>query len=300
VSQAGLARVITQVLPPSVPTSFVTNAGTAVPALNVLNILGAVVAAGSNPVTTTGSGNTVTVEVQRSQAIASTNASNVGLAAFNSAQFTVDANGFVSINGSAITTSYVTDSGTAVTSGGILDVNGGTNINTSGSGHQIKINLDDPILLNNDSAAAPGYSFVNSTNSGWYFDPSFAGPALSAFGVQIAVANNAVFAVQRTLEVGWQLVLHAVGSAVSYVDGGTDSYVGITDTTAPRTVTLPPLFGSQGTLMIVKDESGAAGTNAITVNTSDGSLIDAQATALIFKNYGSLTFIARAGNWWII
>lgn len=58
---------------------------------------GATVAAGANPVRTNGTAaNTYALEVQISQAIASTNANNIGLAAFNSADFTVDANGFVS------------------------------------------------------------------------------------------------------------------------------------------------------------------------------------------------------------
>src|SRR5580692_556909 len=86
-------------IPPAVPTSFVTNSGTAVPVANVLNILGTTVAAGVIPFRFIGSLNTVTGQIQISQAIASTNANNVGLAAFNSAQFNVDANGFVSIIG---------------------------------------------------------------------------------------------------------------------------------------------------------------------------------------------------------
>lgn len=61
------------------------------------NIFGSSVAAGTTPVATSGSVSTLTVNVQRSQAIVSTNASNVGLAAFNSAQFIVDPNGFVSL-----------------------------------------------------------------------------------------------------------------------------------------------------------------------------------------------------------
>ncbi len=44
-------------LPPDVPTEFVTNSGTAVPALNVIEILG------SGSITTTGAGNVVTISV---------------------------------------------------------------------------------------------------------------------------------------------------------------------------------------------------------------------------------------------
>jgi len=66
----------------------------------LITINGATVAAGSNPVRTDGTGaNTMAVEVQISQAIAATDATKIGLANFNSANFTVDANGFVSLLG---------------------------------------------------------------------------------------------------------------------------------------------------------------------------------------------------------
>jgi hypothetical protein len=111
-SQSGFSRIPTGILPPSVPTSFVTNSGTAVPALGILNILGSTSAAGSTPFQFTGSGNTVTGIIQRSQAIASTDSTKIGLAAFNSAQFTVDANGFVSTINNGTITSVLTANAT--------------------------------------------------------------------------------------------------------------------------------------------------------------------------------------------
>lgn len=99
---------------PEIPTEFITNAGTAVPIANQLEILGTSVAAGSIPVRTTGSGNTVTVQVQTSQEIGATDATKIGLAAFDSAGFDVDANGFVTLaGGGGATTNIDVDAHTA-------------------------------------------------------------------------------------------------------------------------------------------------------------------------------------------
>ncbi len=82
---------------PQIPTEFIADIGSAIPIANQLEILGDTVPAGVLPVYTTGAGNTITTNVQISQAIAASNALNVGLSAFDSADFTVDANGFVSL-----------------------------------------------------------------------------------------------------------------------------------------------------------------------------------------------------------
>ena len=125
---------------PQIPTSFITDTGTgAIPIANVLEILGSYVPAGVLPVYTSGSGNTVTTNVQISQAIASSNALNVGLAAFDSSQFTVDANGFVTLNGGAggAVTSIQVQANTApgtdsvVPSSGVVTINGAAVANHS-------------------------------------------------------------------------------------------------------------------------------------------------------------------------
>lgn len=89
-------------------SEFVVQTGTSpvVPVAGAITFNGAVVAAGTNPVRTDGTGvGTMALEVQTTQAIASTDATKIGLAAFNSADFTVDSNGFVStkLNSSSTT-----------------------------------------------------------------------------------------------------------------------------------------------------------------------------------------------------
>lgn len=62
-------------------------------------------------------------------------------------------------------------------------------------------------------------------------------------------------------------------------------------------VTLPsPLANAQ---VIVKDISGAAETNTITVTSTSGN-VDGAASQTITSNYGSLAFIADGTNWWVL
>lgn len=62
-------------------------------------------------------------------------------------------------------------------------------------------------------------------------------------------------------------------------------------------VTLPaPTANSQ---IVVKDISGAAETNTITVTSASGN-VDGSASQTITSNYGSLSFIADGTNWWAL
>lgn len=84
---------------PQIPTQFDANVGFAIPLANVLEIFSDVSAAGSIPTQTIGVGNNITTYIQTSQAIAATDATKIGLSAFDSASFAVDANGFVTLTG---------------------------------------------------------------------------------------------------------------------------------------------------------------------------------------------------------
>lgn len=102
-----------------------------VPTSGAITINGNTVIAGTNPVQTVGTAaSTFVVRVQISQAIAATDNTKIGLSAFDSAKFTVDANGFTSTSGTGVVSTLTGDSGGAVspTAG---------NINLKGTANQI-------------------------------------------------------------------------------------------------------------------------------------------------------------------
>lgn len=137
----------------SVLESFNVQAGTSPVVPNgsgQITFNGASVAAGTNPVRTNGTGaNTMQLEVQRSQAIASTNAANVGLAAFDSASFAVDANGFVQLIGQGLavdsfTLDYQPISALPPTATGTTVPNSSGNVTVSGGNGAVTEQIGSP------------------------------------------------------------------------------------------------------------------------------------------------------------
>lgn len=133
---------------------------------------GAVVANGTNPVRTDGTGaNTMALEVQISAAIAATDATRIGLAAFDSARFTVDANGFVSLNGSGVGLTITGNTGGALppTAGnwnifGATVAAGTTPVATSGAGSTLTTNVQISQAIAATNATNIGLSAFNSAN----------------------------------------------------------------------------------------------------------------------------------------
>lgn len=81
---------------------------------------------------------------------------------------------------------------------------------------------------------------------------------------------------------------------------GDEVLCGVTDTSAPRTMTLPSAKVSSGKLYIIKDESGGAGSNAITIVGQGGETIDGVASVAISSGYGAVMLYSDSVNWFII
>jgi hypothetical protein len=272
-SQAGEIDVVSN--NPDIPTNFVTDDGNAVPIGNTLEILGTSVPAGTTPVETTGSGNTVTIEVQTSQAIAASNASNIGLAAFDSTAFSVDANGFVTLNGGggAITTfdvQAVTAPGTdpvVPSGGGVVTVNGAAVANHS-------------VVLETRSRAANAFNLE--------VQYSAAAAATDATKSGVSHFNSTEFTVDANGFVslaGGSLAIDSIGTQT-----GTNPIV----PTAGGLVTINGAVVAAGTNPVRSDGTGA-NTMAIEVQISQ-ALAATDATKIGLSNFDSAAFDVDANG----
>ena len=95
---------------------------------------------------------------------------------------------------------------------------------------------------------------------------------------------------------------HVTLSGAANVTAVLDNYIiGIDDTAAPRTVTLPTASGTgdlanAGKIYIIKDQSGAAGTNNITIAPASGT-IDGAANIVIDEDYGEASVYSDGTAW---
>lgn len=117
-----------------------TGTSPVVPLGGTITINGATVPAGTNPVRSDGTGpNTLALEVQTSQALAASDVTKIGLSNFDSAAFTVDANGFVQLSGGGVAAiSFEVQANTSPgtnpvlpTSSGLVTINGAAVANHS-------------------------------------------------------------------------------------------------------------------------------------------------------------------------
>lgn len=130
------------------------------------------------------------------------------------------------------------------------------------------------------------------------------------FGADINVIGNGNFsgAVNSTnivtgagLVTTASLSLWLTQTATSYTVLTTDTIIGVTSTASARTITLPNAALVPNQVFVVKDQSGAAATNNITVKSTAGTLdgVAAGTGIPINANYGSLSFYSNGTNYFI-
>ena len=88
-----------------------------------------------------------------------------------------------------------------------------------------------------------------------------------------------------------------------YTMTATDHYIGLDTSGGTIQVDLQAAASAvEGRVIIIKDETGDAGTNNITVDANGSETIDGSLTQVINNAYGSLTLVCtnRGGKQWAI
>jgi hypothetical protein len=183
---------------------------------------------------------------------------------------------------------------------------------------------------NTSIAATTGYHdfkiLVNSagTSVAFYIDGILAGTIATANIPSLSIAPTIVFTrssgslpaarldlfqmlIQLTasrtggtiLPVGASTVQAYTATATDYQVLITDSIVGVTNTAAPRTITMPNTGMTAGQSWEIKDESGGAAAQNITIS-GNGANIDGAATTVIGNNYGAVGLYWNGSQFFII
>ena len=145
------------------------------------------------------------------------------------------------------------------------------------------------------TAGAPTFSFTQDGSTGFYR------PSGVANTVRFSTAANDRMQIdtnRTTFMHGMQFKRTA--ATLNYTIATNDYLIAYTALAAPRTVTLPTAVGVENQQYIIKDESGNAGTNNITVATTSSQTIDGASTKVINSNYGSYTFYSDGANWFVL
>ena len=257
----------------------------------LITVTGAQVAAGvvgTNVIRTDSlAANTYTIEIQRSQAVATTTIADNGVSHFNSNQFTVDANGFVSLaGGSQAIDSVQVDAATAPGTNPVLPTAAGLIIVTGG---QVAAGTTTNVIRT-DSLAANTYT-VEVQRSQAVAATTIGDNGVSHF-------NSAHFTVDANGFVS------SLGNGFPWIDQATGIVLALNTgyfVTAATTQTLPasPVQGS--VVKIVADTTGAV---VVTGNTGQsirlGNVVSSVAGTMTSTLRGDsldLVFRAATSTW---
>ena len=183
-------------------------------------------------------------------------------------------------------------------SDGSGDIGSSTNFRPNHIYAKTSVTSSGKAVFTQSNAGAPGYTFGGSTNSGMYYDTNTVG--LSVLGsASLTVTTGGVNALKPiSMSQGYGMGRTAVAGNVTMTV--TSALMGVTDTSAPRTITLPSI-GITNRHFIIKDESGgASATNYIRIQPSVGQTVDGELYYDIVVPYESVMIYSNGTNWFIV
>lgn len=242
-----------------------SNSGVATASLGNINVVGG----GATNITTSASGSTLTIAVISSPSFAGTVTAATG--------FTATTGNIVASTGNINATLGSISAGTTITAGTGITATTGNIVASTGN-----INATSGSMSANTSITA-GTTIT-------------AGTGLTVTTGNLTVSSGNVTVSGTVTAAGFigsgSVILHYIATSTTpYVALSTDYYIGIDCSAGAKTVQLPNA-PTTGRAFVVKDYTGNAGANNITVTTVGGVvLIDGAATSVLSTNYQSIQLV---------
>lgn len=177
--------------------------------------------------------------------------------------------------------------------------------------HAIELVLNGFVIIDGNGRLIPNVS-TNGFTAGVKTVKQVIGSSVAAGSVTATTANNVsndtsnFNGILSSSDANVQLALDTVDDymgpiAISSNVTLTRNKVHLVDTTAARTLAFPALVSGHGSTIVVKDATGTADTNNITITRSASETIDGVAASYVMSvPYGSVTFYSDGTNRWII
>ena len=177
----------------------------------------------------------------------------------------------------------------------LFSVDGGSlrqTANTSGGTYLTITPLQGGGLATGGPGGTPGTQWISSGSNIYYSNSVGVGAVNPGYNLDVVGdihATGNVYAAQRVL----------TNQSTTYTATALDYYIGINGTgvtvNLPQGSTLPI-----GKTYVIKDESGLAATNHITVSPYSGNLIDGQTSLILVINYLAVTLLWTGAIWSIV
>lgn len=180
--------------------------------------------------------------------------------------------------------SYASGASTAATSFTLpLYISFNSSDVTVGSGSTVTRSVG--LFLNSLSSGSTGNAQIadNNTFTGNYFINSTSANQ-SLFSGLVNLAGGVAFATTRTV-------------TTTATVGANDTVI-LTNQSAAFTLTLPT--ATDGRVLVIKDVSGSASANNVTISRAASDLIDGLTSFVMSTNYSSITLIGSSGKWSIV
>jgi hypothetical protein len=92
----------------------------------------------------------------------------------------------------------------------------------------------------------------------------------------------------------------ANGSDITAGELASGNFIAVNSAASTVTVNLPAASSNGGRRLIIKDSTGAAGTNAVTIDGNSSETIDGATTITLDSDYAAVTLICDGSNWHVV